>query len=73
MDVAIPPPIPLPPQPVAPSNINDLITPREQHVRRDSGEIPEEENLLLRRSEIINRLKEIDDNKFNDDIDDLER
>lgn len=41
-------------------------------LRRDSSEMPEEENLLLRRSEIINRLKEIDDT--NDTIDDdLER
>lgn len=76
MDVGIPPPtvIPMPLQPIAPFNVNELFMPREQPPTRDSAEMPEEENLLLRRNEILSRLKEIDDKQLGDEIDDdLER
>src|SRR3569623_1229273 len=75
--MTIPPPTALPfhPHSLATATLNEMVMSTnvtQDGLRRDSSEMPEEENLLLRRSEIINRLKEIDDT--NDTVDDdLER
>uniref|UniRef100_A0A914C4K8 RING-type E3 ubiquitin transferase n=1 Tax=Acrobeloides nanus TaxID=290746 RepID=A0A914C4K8_9BILA len=73
VDMTIPPPTALPfhPHSLATATLNEMVMSTnvtQDGLRRDSSEMPEEENLLLRRSEIINRLKEIDDT--NDTVDD---